>query len=214
MSAAPFILALDISKSNTGICEGRVGEVPKFYSIKGKDDDVTTAVARLFDWLTERTDAERTDEEPPDVIYYEAPISAAAFMGRYDPEAGKVQMTSNPDTTVAIAKMTGIVELIAYKRKIEFVPVHVQTARKSFLGAGNLKGPEAKRRAFDLCKLIHWSPNNRDESDAACVWYFAATKVAPRLAQIVTPMEQHKVATTIGGVDLVAPLRKRAGWKR
>lgn len=195
--SAPFILALDISKTCTGVAEGRVGDRPRAYSIKGKDDTVVGAVVRLGRWLIERTAI-----DPPDVIYFEAPISAAAFMGKWDPEAGRVQMTSNPQTTVALAKMTGIVEFVADMRGIPAREAHVQSVRKAFVGAGNLKGDEAKRRCFDMSKALGWEPKNRDESDALAVHYFACLQTAPRLAPTITPMMQARVATHIGGVEI------------
>jgi hypothetical protein len=194
---APLILALDISKSCTGVAQGRAGEKPRLYSIRGKDDDVTRAVSRLGRWLIELTNVDR-----PDFIYSEASISAAAFMGKWDAEAGRIQMTSNPQTTVALAKMTGVVEFIADMRSIAYRSAHVQTVRKAFIGSGHLKGPEAKRRAFELCNVLGWTPSNRDESDAAAVHFYAQTIVAPSLAPLITPMMQAELANRIGGVEI------------
>ena len=111
-------------------------------------------------------------------------------------------MTSNPETTIRLMGLRAVLAAAAKVKGIRYRRSRVQTVRKTFIGHGNLKGAEAKRRCFEMCKLLGWSPNNRDESDAAAVWFDACCQVAPNLAPIVTPMMQASVANRIGGVEI------------
>ncbi len=194
----PLILALDIA-TKTGVCEGRVGEAPRFYSLRFARDgeDHEEAFARALRWIVERFQVDR-----PDAVCVEAPVNPAPIMGRVDPETGRLGLSTNPDTTIRLMGLWAVLAAAAKVKGVRYFRVHVQTARKAFVGAGNLKGPEGKRRSFEMCKAIGWGPNNRDESDAGCVFYWAACQLAPNLAPVITPMLQHRVATTIGGVDI------------
>lgn len=187
MSEAPLIIALDISKTCTGICEGRAGAAPRFYSIRnapGTDD--VTAIRRLGDWLINRTKVEK-----PDWLFFEAPVHPGAFLGEYDEEKGKVRAKSNPATTITIAKLVGVVEFIAAMKGIQQRTANVQTVRKSFLGQARPKDP--KQRAMAMCRALSWDPKNADEADAGAVWWHATMTVAPRLYQPITPMLQAQV---------------------
>lgn len=203
---APLILAMDISKTCTGIAEGRAGSTPRSYSIKGKDFDTTGAVCQLGKWLIEKTAV-----DPPDFIYFEAPLHMGAF-GNWDPDEQRIKATSNPDTVITLAKMVGVVEFVASMRRIPARAANVHSVRKDFIGP-RCKGPEAKRRAFEMSKLLGWDPKNRDEGDSLAVWHFACLKVAPHSAAIITPMMQSKIASSIAGVDIGdgAALLKAAG---
>ena len=197
-SLPPLILALDIA-TTTGVCEGRAGDVPKFYTVKfaKEGDEHEDAFERALRWIADRLAVNR-----PDVIVVEAPINPAAFLGKYDEETGRMGMTSNPETTIRLMGLWATIAAAAKVKGITYRRARVQTVRKSFLGHGNLKGAEAKRRAMEMCKLLGWSPNNRDESDAGCVWFWTCQHFAPRLAPIITPMMQASVANTIAGVEV------------
>jgi hypothetical protein len=200
-SNAPYVMALDIATA-TGVCEGRAGEAPHFYTMRfaRPDDEHEDVFERALRWI-----AERLQVSKPDAIFCEAPISPGAFIGKYDEAKGKVAMTTNPDTTIRLMGLWAVISAAAKVKGIRYRRVHVGTARKAFIGVGNLKGAEAKRRGFEMCKALGWSPNNRDESDAACVWNFGVSQIAPRLAPIITPMLQAKCATTISGVQIDDP---------
>ena len=196
--AAPYILALDIA-SVTGVCEGRAGSAPQFYTMRfARDgDEHEEAFARALKWIAERLQVDR-----PDAIFVEAPINPGAFVGRYDEEKGRVAMTTNPETTIRLMGLWAIMAAAAKVKGIRYSRVNVQSARKDFIGHGNLRGAEAKRRCFEICKLLGWEPKNRDEADAACVWHAACLKLAPHSAAIITPMMQARVASTVNGVDI------------
>lgn len=196
MGEAPLILAFDISKSRTGIAEGRPGETPRCYSVSGAGLETTQAVVKLGRWLIEKTGIDK-----PDWIFYEAAIPLGAFK-RVDPVTGEERSTSNPQTTVTIAKMCGVVEFIADMRDIPLRTAHVQTVRKSFINAGNLRKDEAERRTRALCQLLGWNASNHDEADALAVWHHACVKVAPQQATFISPLLQARCANRIGSSDI------------
>ena len=197
---APYLLSLDIATS-TGVAEGRVGEAPRFETLRfGKDEDEhEEAFTRALAWI-----AQRLNSDPrPDAVFVEAPMNPGVFVGKYNPAKGKVEMTTNPETTIRLMGLWAIIAAAVRLKGIRYERIDVRTARKDFLGNGGLKRDEAKRRAFEMCKLIGWSPTTRDEGDAGCIHYYGSALLAPRLAPVVTPMMWGKVATTIAGVDLL-----------
>ena len=206
--SAPLILAADISKRLTGVACGEIGSPPTFHSIRGDGMTDAEAAEQFFLWLQRKTKETRFD-----AMFFEASISPAAFMGRYNPDKGKVEMSSNPATTVSLAKMTGVFELVARLRSIPCESVHVATARKEFLGCGRPDQP--KKRAKACCEIIGWSPRNEDEADGGCIFYYGALQTAPRIAQVITPLQQRQAATQVMGneradaldVPLSTPLR-------
>lgn len=169
---APVILALDISKTCTGVAFGRVGERPTFLSIKGNDIDETAAMMKLGRWLIEWIRVSK-----PDHIFYEAAID---------------RVLSSAHTTIVLAKMVGTVEFITGMKGIAARKAHVQTVRKSFLGQGRPEDP--KQHARLMCAAMEWAPNNLDEADAAAIFYWGSLQVAAKHAQYVSPMLQAKVA--------------------
>lgn len=187
MSEPPFIIALDISKTCTGICEGVAGEVPRFYSLRndaGTDD--ITAMRRIGDWLIQRTKIDK-----PDWLFFEAPIHPGAFLGEYDEEKGKVRAKSNPATTITLAKLVGVVEFITAMKGIQQRTANVQTVRKHFLGQARPSDP--KKRAMAMCRALGWDPKNADEADAGAVWHWATMTASPRFYAPVSPLLQAKI---------------------
>ncbi len=196
MSAKPLILSLDIA-TRTGACEGRAGEAPVFSTIDFRAESHEQSFGLCVSWLINRL----KDDDRPDAIFVEAPISPGAFVGEYDAERGKVRMTTNPNTTILLIGLWAIVAGIASARGLVYQRVNVRTARKAFLGNGNLKSEEAKRRAYDLCHMIGWRPSNRDEADAGCIHWYACAQMAPYLRPTVSPLMRSRAATVIGGVE-------------
>jgi Holliday junction resolvasome RuvABC endonuclease subunit len=175
---APLILALDISKSCTGIAFGRAGEAPTFMSIVGKEMDDVAAMMKLGTWLIEFTKVNR-----PDWIFYEAPID---------------RVLTDAHTTIVLAKMTAVVEFVAGMKGIEHRKANIQTVRVSFLGQGRPDDP--KHFAKLMAEALGWAPRTLDEADAASVFYHAAMKVGRNAATYITPMlraqvtDQHEAA--------------------
>lgn len=171
-TALPLILFLDISKTRTGICFGRPGEVPTFMSIDGSEMDDIAAMMKLGRWLIEWIKVAK-----PDFIFYEAPID---------------RVLSSAHTTIVLAKMTGMVEFIAGMKNIVHRKANVQTVRVAFLGQGRPEDP--KQHAKLMCEALGWAPKNLDEADAGAGFYFASVQVGKGAATYVTPMLKTKIA--------------------
>jgi len=190
----PYIIAMDISKTRTGIAEGFVGERPAFTSIVGERLAIGDAMKNLGMWLVRRM-----KERPVEALFYEAQIKI--IPGKFNPETKKVEMRSRPSVTIAIAKMVGVIEFVTAVRSLPCTEIPSNTARATFLGEGfgGLPKDRAKMQVFELCKLMGWNPQNRDEGDAAAIWSCGAIRVAPQHAQIASPMLQLKAASIAEG---------------
>ena len=191
MTSGPMIWALDVSKTCTGIAQGRVGEQPRASSIRtasGADD--ATAMAKLGRWMMDAIKADR-----PDFVFYEAALNV--IPGKWDAESRRVKPSGNPRTTIALAKMVGIVEFVCQIRNVPIRTAHVQTVRARFLGNGRPENP--KQRAQAMCRVLGWGEVNQDEADALAVWWHACTLIAPRAYQVITQMMQAKAATEAAG---------------
>lgn len=185
---APLILALDISKTCTGIAYGRPGDAPRFLSIKGADIDETAAMMKLGRWLIEWSKVER-----PDHVFYEAPID---------------RVLSSAHTTIVLAKMTGMVEFIFGMKGIPARKANIQKVRATFLGQGRPEEP--KQHAKLMCEALGWRPTNLDEADAGGVFYFGAIQVGGGAATFASPMLKAKVAEQAEALRIERLARRRA----
>lgn len=185
---APLILALDISKTCTGIAFGRPGAVPTFLSIKGADIDETAAMMKLGLWLIEWSKVEK-----PDFVFYEAPID---------------RVLSSAHTTIVLAKMTGMVEFIFGMKGVPARKANIQKVRATFLGQGRPEDP--KQHAKLMCEALGWSPKNLDEADAGGVFYFGGIQVGGGAATFASPMLKAKVAEQAEALRIERMAKKRA----
>lgn len=199
----PFVLGLDISKTRTGVCFGHVGETPRFASIACAGMDDAMAMKKLGGWLIDFSKLNRIG-----LLAAEAALSPGAFMGDWNADKGKVEMKTNPVTTITLAKMVGVVEFITGMKNIRYEAAHVQSVRKAFLGSGRPDNP--KQVAAAMCRELGWSPSNNDEADAAAVWFWGCLRIDPHHAEPITPMTQAKV---IGLVN-PKPFEKQGGGAR
>jgi hypothetical protein len=172
--AGEQIMALDISKRSTGVCEGKLGEKPIFYTVPfgDADHDPEDTWYRCFDWFLDRLLAPAA----PSHVFIEAPAQAGSFSGH-----------TNANVTTTVTGLWSTVSSLCRKRGVIFRKVHVATARKSFLGIGNLKSADAKREVRRVCDSIGWKPKNFDEADAGCVFHFAGKQIAPSLMPDTRP---------------------------
>ena len=206
--SAPRILAGDLSKTCSGIAEGVVGQPPVFHSVRGAGLTDAEACEGLFLLLQRLTKAHEYI-----AFFFEAPLNAGWSKPKIDWEKREWKSDRNPQSVVPVAKITGVFELVARLRSIPCESVNVATARKEFLGSGRPEDP--KKRAMACAKALGWSPHNADEGDSACIFYYGAVHTAPRLAQVITPMQQRQAATSVMGnerpddldVPLSTPLR-------
>lgn len=166
-------IGLDIA-SNMGVCEGAPGETPRLYTVRLASGDVDhgAAFAKAIKWMAQRLLVSR-----PDWIVIEAPIPAAAMNGG-----------TNAATLAMLWGLAACIEGTARAKNVPVRRLAIRQVRKNFIGIGNLKGPEAKRRTVALCKALGWSPQGHDSADAAACWHLGCTMFAPDLAHRVDPL--------------------------
>lgn len=197
-----IIMALDISSKAMGVCEGRPGEAPRFETVRFKLDDDTAeeAFARALKWA-----ATRFRTFPPDRLIVERRLPTMSAM-RPD-QSGVLRPTTNPTTVhllcglsaiiVGAAKHVGIRNIPA-PRGVDGYSLSVQTARKAFIGHGNLPGDKAKRMAMQVCRTLGWGPKNFDEADSACLWAWGCQQLAPEKAPGTHPLQLQALAARLG----------------
>jgi hypothetical protein len=168
---APYVVGIDPA-TNTGICEGRVGSRPtllaqRFRYGDDQDEDLYGAATCFF--------ATFLKTRSPDLIAIEAPIMATW---------GKTNAQTTSITRGLYAIFTGIAKC----KGIPIVRADIGTWRKHFLGRGNLPGREAKARCMALCAQLGWDAPTHDSAEAAGVWLWACSQIAPQRAQRVEPL--------------------------
>lgn len=111
----------------------------------------------------------------PDVVAIEAPITSAS------PAGG-----SNAATMGRLIGLQAVLRtVVEIKLPVSAKLIHVQSARKLFIGAGNLPGAEAKKRVQARCIELGWlsaEDAQPDRCDAMCVWAKAAADLDPTFA--------------------------------
>ena len=187
MSDLPLVAAFDVA-STSGICWGRPGETPLFETVKftrDGDDDLDPswrAMTWAIRWIK---------EHQPDKLFIEQPLPAGSRGGRTSPEA--------------IVRLNGLyhcIGAVAKAKRILVRPVNLQTARKLFIGSGNLPGEQTKRMVLERCEELGWRPQNNDEGDAGCVWFYACHMLQPgimsRLGPVFLPMQGKTAKQALG----------------
>lgn len=169
--AAPYIVGIDPA-TNCGICEGRVGAKPtllarRFRSGDETDEDLYGAATFFFaDFLKTRA---------PDLIAIEAPIMAPW---------GKTNAQTTSITRGLYAIFVGITKC----KRIPLLRADIGTWRKYFLGKGNLPGKEAKAQCMRLCSQLGWDAPTHDSAEAAGIWMWAGSQIAPQRVQRTEPL--------------------------
>ena len=162
---------LDIA-SRTGIARGAPGSIPRLSSMKfsRSDDDSDNARelanGRAASWLLDTLRLAQAMRTLPRAIWCEAPINPAA------PSRNSYHVASSLPLIALWGALTGCAGIYSVPCR----SIHVATVRKFFLGpgvVGNIDGDAQKRRTFDYCLALGWSPSNMDESDAAAGWLWA-----------------------------------------
>lgn len=182
------ILALDVA-SVTGWCFGVPGSAPTAsgslrFAEQGADDPRVWSKAMV--WLTQQING-----LSPSIVYIEAPITSAS------PAGG-----SNAATMSRLIGLQAVLRaVVELKLPVSAKLVHVQSARKLFIGAGNLPGKIAKERVQQRCIDLGWiAPEDAqpDRCDAMCVWAFAAAQHDPEFAaQFVKPRQPRRKAPAV-----------------
>lgn len=172
-----LLLALDVA-TVTGFAWGPVDGTPKADTVRfaknGAIDDEVWASATK--WL-----ANFLAGYSPDVVAIEAPIMTS-----------QSHNGTNPATQMRLLGLQAVLRnVVALKLARPAKLVHVQSARKFFIGHGNLTGEEAKRRAKARCIELGWLTEEsatHDKADAMCVWAKAAGDLNPSFAANFTPL--------------------------
>lgn len=181
------ILALDVSETSTGICEGFLGLTPTFSRVnflpaadpeaKGNSDH--RRAARLaFDWLDQKL------ENDPSIstIIMEAPARPQSFQGK-----------TTAETIITTIYVAAALMLAGHKHKVEWIEATPNNVRTVFLGAGTLTRAMAKREAKRVCVAIGWAPRNVDEADAGALFWCAANAKQPGSVPDVRPFRYARV---------------------
>lgn len=151
-----MILALDIA-SVTGWCVGTAGDRPMYGSVRlmGKGASDGSLLASMADWLGDMIALYK-----PSRIVYEAPLP---------------QQTNINAAKIAL-RLSGVVELISWRKNIRCGEAHVKTVRKAVVGNGNARKPEVVE--WVRCTLQWPVPTvmgvpDYDSCDAIAVWAFS-----------------------------------------
>lgn len=153
------ILALD-SATTTGICEGVPGETPVLETVNfgGREHDAHHDIfARAVKFAARR--------------FVDRPLPGLMVIEGVPPVLDKSLQSGIFGVLTGIATAKGIPVLVA----------SIPAWRLYVLGSGTLKGPVAKARAVELCRHLGWPSQGHDSAEAACLYLWALSKVAPRL---------------------------------
>ena len=152
------LLALDLA-TKLGWAVERAEAPPLLGSVTlAKGPHPGTRMADYVDWLSGFIKVNR-----PERILYEAPFYTVGAEG-------------NARTLETLVTMAGVTDLLAYRFSLPVSKLASNSARKHFCGTGRAK----KEDVMAECRRRGWTPENFDESDAACLldagiaMYFAA----------------------------------------
>ena len=190
------------------MARGRAGEKPTLLSIKADDgDDTARAGVRLF--MTMR---QQLEHGKPDGIYVER-MFEHSFKAEVDFDARTIKQRQGVIAAFDMARMIHTVDLFAGLLSIPIIKVAPSTARKEFIGRGDLDRKAAKRRVLAMCSLLGWEAENDNEGDAGCIWHYGVAISSPRLAARIHGGLHAKAATIAAGVvDAVKPVDDRVPW--
>jgi len=174
------ILAIDCA-TQCGLASGEPGETPRLETVHFGDngDNHLQVGAQCLKWI-----AFRLSDDRPDEIWMEEPL---AFSGK----EGETSAASR-------VRLNGLYMIIGAAARLKGVPVHpvkITTARKGFLGHGGLKRAVAKKRSRAMCRLLGWTPQNDDEADAGCLFWFAS--VAHGKAPLISKLMQKQCVEVV-----------------
>lgn len=147
-----MILALDIAKK-VGWSAGPRGEVPRYGSVvlQGDGSAGGATLAALVDWLTDAIAIHK-----PDVIAYEAPLPHHSSA-----QAAKLAL-----------RLSGMVELVCYRRSIRCRDHNVRTIRAQVIGNGNCSKDDVVAWVMRMGWPVPLSvgQTDYDSCDAIAVW--------------------------------------------
>lgn len=187
-SIPPFIVALDLSKTRTGVCIGFAGKTPRFGSLVGAGKKDPAVLKKVMMYLIDVNRMQKIDH-----LGYEAMVNPHAFKGEWNEQKQAVESKTNPMTTITLAKIVGVVQCFCAMQGLDDVPANVQSIRAQFLGKGYAQATYPKERALAMCKALGWDPSNEDEADAGAAWYWLCARLAPKFYEPIFPHIQAAV---------------------
>lgn len=181
MSQAKTVFFMDLAR-NSGFCEGPVGGVPNFGSIRLAPDgsDTPAVFSGLLKFLATRFQAFR-----PNIFVYEAPRDPR-HMGARTSAAALRTLIGLPAVAEATAYTSGIWDI----REAEASSI------RSFLLPPTPKGEkrgkkdrgQLKREVFDYVQALGYDVKNTDEADAVAGWLYACSILDQRVGVRATPL--------------------------
>lgn len=97
-------------------------------------------------------------------------------------------------TAMALIQLTGAIRAAACRAGARVTLVAVSTARRHFIGTGNLKRDDAKQAVMQRCNELGWSIKNDDgrdddnRGDACAVYSYGRSQRDPSWAPKATPL--------------------------
>lgn len=160
-----LILALDPA-TKCGVAEGLAGGAPDLQTINfGRElDDPEDVFGRAGLWVARRLDS------PPRPAFFaiEVPVP------KYD--------------SLVVLGLYAIFIGAARARGIPIKRANVRTWRAHCFGNGNLKRPQAKAAAIEVCKRHGWPAVDDNAAEAGCIWAWCCALVDPRRAPRMEPL--------------------------
>lgn len=149
-----MILALDIA-TQCGWALGKPGEEPRCGSVRllGNGASDGSMLAAMSDWLHGQFVTHK-----PFCVAYEAPLP----------------QQSNMNQAKLALRLSGIVELLCWRRRIECRDVHVKSVRAAVIGNGNCKKPDVAAWVVSMGWTLPMRDGDVDfdACDAAAVWAY------------------------------------------
>ena len=148
------ILALDISKTGTGVAIGEATEPPRSFVASFTGATRGHVGANYAKWLRDLLRVEK-----PAMVVFEAPLMRAAAKGSAESMRLLIGLAFQTEVMCAI-------------RGIAAHECHVASWRKHFLGHGYPHDP--KQAALNMCGLLGWDTGgSHDRAEACGVWTWA-----------------------------------------
>lgn len=165
----PYILAIDPATA-TGICHGQAGGTPslmtKRFRISPGESNARVWGRAVYFMNGALADCEAVAiEKPPYIIGNTNHATTEFLLGLY-------------------GAICGVVE----SRQIQLHEVAPNAWRKHFFGTGKLARADAKAEAMRRCRYLGWPAPDDNAADAAGIWLWACSQLAPQYAQQAGPL--------------------------
>ena len=163
----PIVLALDLALI-TGFAIGPSDGTPRSGSIKIGGEGMHTGDRGC---AFQRFMLDLIKVERPDLIAYEAPLSAK-------------RGNTNADSTLVLFGLAWQTPTIATAKGIPFMPCHLGQVRAYFLGHGRpVKSDDVEKAVKRACLTRGWAPKDHNAADALAVWEYAVATRWPKDAK-------------------------------